>query len=159
MGVAVDGQQRDLGAAFFRQFLHGVFDGRVLDRGGDDAVVLADLEQALDGDVVGLGAGGGEDHFDGVCAHEFGDLFAGVVEHAAGPAAGAVLAAGVDGAGVLEPGFDGDLAHRGGRGVVQVVQRVSHACDSSPAARQGFRTGVKNPRVRAMHVQSPNPGR
>ena len=55
-------------------------------------VSLRTKREPLDGDVVGLRAGAGEDHLCCIRTEEFGDLFAGVLEAAAGIATCLVLA-------------------------------------------------------------------
>jgi len=62
----------------FRSRLAGVEDRLVLDRAGDDvvALVLVELDHALDGEVVGLGGAAGEDDLLRLGVDQAGDLLA-----------------------------------------------------------------------------------
>src|SRR6185312_6385579 len=73
----------------------GVLHGGVLDAGNEDAVaggvgVAAGPVEALDGEVVRLGAAGGENDLGGVRPGGCGDGFAGGLNRGAGAAAGPV---------------------------------------------------------------------
>ena len=102
--------------------LGGVEDGVVLDLGGDEVggfvAVEVGVQDAEEGEVVALGAAGGEDDFFGGAVEEAGDLGAGVLDGGAGALAGLVRGAGVAGGGgeVGEHGLD-DLGEDGGRRV------------------------------------------
>jgi len=74
----------------------GAEDGVVLDAGGDEVSGCGGvLECAEEGEVIALGAAGGEDDLGGAAVEEVGDLIAGVVDGGAGE-----LALLMDGAGV-----------------------------------------------------------
>lgn len=82
--------------------LCGVEDGVVLDAGGDEVEGPGSsgarlIEDAEDGEVVALGAAGGEDDLGGAAVERFGDGLAGVVDGGT-----SVLALLMDGAGVAE---------------------------------------------------------
>ena len=84
-----------------REGLGGVEHGVVLDGGGDEVGGFLreeiGLQDAEEGEVVALGAAGGEDDLGGAAVEQRGDLLAGVLDGGAG-----VLALLVDGAGVAE---------------------------------------------------------
>ena len=100
--VGVAGEVGDFDALFF-EGLGGVEDGVVLGGGGDE--VVAGGEGAEEREVVGFGAGGGENDFAGAAVEECGELITGVVDGGAGG-----LALLVGGAGVAE-GFEKPGAH------------------------------------------------
>ena len=89
---AVDRQPLDLGALVAGQPLQGVEHRVVLDAAGDDAAapwigLPAAPVEALDREVVGLGAAGGEDDLGGLGAECGGDLLARLLdEQPGGPA-------------------------------------------------------------------------
>ncbi len=124
--VAVDGQVVDLGALVLGEPVHGVEDGVVLDGAGDDPGpggigVAPGPVEALDGEVVGLRAAGGEDHLAGAGADRLGEGLAGLLDGTAGPAAGGVQGGGVPRGGELRGHRRGGLRqHGGGGGVVEV---------------------------------------
>ncbi len=98
--VRVDGQPADVGALGLAQPLDGVEHGVVLDRRGEHAraarvLVAAGAEDALDREVVGLGAAGGEDHVARAYAERGRDLLARLLHHAPGPTARGVQRGGV----------------------------------------------------------------
>ena len=137
----VDGQPDGLGALVGGQPLDGVGHRGVLHRGDEDAaaagVLLAPVPvQALDGQVVGLGAPGGEDHLDGLRAQGRGDVLAGLLDDGARRAAGAVQRGRVAAAGQLlgDRGERGGPEGRGG-GVVEVGGLVRHGLQSRAPAR------------------------
>ena len=113
--VRVAGEEGDFDA-LFAEGLCGMEDGVVLDGGGDE--VLARLDSAEEGEVVGFCASGGEDDLLGLRVEEAGYGGAGVVDGGAGSLAGLV-----DGGGVAEvlkvPGAHGleDLGEERGGGV------------------------------------------
>ena len=88
----------DLGAAA-AEGLRGVEDGVVLDFGGEEVGGLALVEEraqdAVEREVVALGAAGGEDNFLGRAVEQAGDGGAGVVDGGAGALAGVVRGAGI----------------------------------------------------------------
>ena len=88
--VGVDRQVLDRGALVLAEPVHGVEHGVVLDGAGQDTGagrvgVAAGPVQALDGEVVGLGAAGGEDDLAGAGAERLGEGLAGLLDRAAGP--------------------------------------------------------------------------
>ena len=94
----VDGEIGDRRQALPLERLAGVEDGLVLGRRGDDvvALLLVELDDALDRQVVGLGGAAGEDDLLGLGADHLGDLLARLVDQRLGfPAEGVVAAAGV----------------------------------------------------------------
>lgn len=107
------------------QFFRSVEDGVVLDSGGDAVVACA--KGAEEGEVIALGAAGGEDDFSCAAAEEGSEVLAGVVDSGAG-----VLAALVDRRRVakgLEPEGTHGLHDLGedGRGGVGVEVDARHA--------------------------------
>ena len=133
-GVGIDqtvGCGREIGDvdAAAMQGLGGVEDGVVLDFGGDEvswlALVDEGLEDAGEGEVVALGAAGGEDDLLGGAVEEAGDGGTGVLDGGAGALAGLVRGAGV--AEGLDPegthGVD-DLGEERGGGVGVEVDAV-----------------------------------
>ncbi len=93
--VRVDGEVLDIGALVLAEPVHGVEDGMVLDGAGEDADtgrigVPAGPVQALDGEVVGLGAAGGEHDLAGPGAERLGERLPGLLDRAPGSAAGRV---------------------------------------------------------------------
>ena len=87
----VDRQPLDLGALGGRQPLDGVEHGVVLDGAGEHpaparVLVAAGPEQALDGEVVGLGAAGREHHLARPRADSGGELLARLLDDPAGAA-------------------------------------------------------------------------
>ncbi len=141
--VGVDRQVLDRGALVLAEPVDGVEDRVVLDGAGQDpgagrVGVAAGPVQALDGEVVGLRAAGGEDHLAGAGAEGFGEGLAGLLDGAPCAAAGRVEGGGVAGdAQVRGECLDCLGKHRGGRGVVE----VSHgAADSTGAVPPGLRS-------------------
>lgn len=124
--VAVHGQVLDLRALVLGEPVDGVEHGVVLDGAGDDpgpggVGVAPRPVEALDGEVVGLRAAGGEDHLAGAGADRLGEGFAGLLHGTAGPAARGVQGGGVPRGGELRGHRRGGLRqHRGGGGVVEV---------------------------------------
>ena len=85
------------------------------------SVALARGVGALDGQVVGLGAAGGEDDLRGAGPEHRGDPLARLLDDGAGGAAGGVQRRRVaDPGGLLGEGLDRGRQHRGGRRVVEV---------------------------------------
>ena len=133
---------------------------RVLDdRGHDVASIVASLGHASDGEVVRLGAAGGEDHLVLVTAEERRDLLARSRDRVSSAPAVDVPARGVAEvlAQVREHRVD-DLRQDGRRRVVVEVDRIAGAHDvfsglSAAIARNaapGARTRVRNGSNRAM---------
>ena len=96
----LDGQPVGVGALVLGEPVHAVEDGVVLGLGdaapGAGRVgCAAGPEQALDGQVVGLGAAAGEDDLAGPGAVDLGDLLPGLLDDAARAAAGVVQGGGV----------------------------------------------------------------
>ncbi len=128
--VGVDRQGDDLGALVLGQPVDGVQHGMVLDSADDDPAparvgVAAGPEDALDREVVGLGAAGGEDDLRRARAEGRGQLLAGLLDPPTRGAAGPVQRRGVahltHG---LGDGGDGVGKHRGRGSVVQVGHRI-----------------------------------
>jgi hypothetical protein len=74
---------------------HGIQDGVMFYGGGEHAASAgvggtACPVEALDREVVGFGAAAGEDDLAGAGAEDLGDLLAGLLDDAAGTAAGVV---------------------------------------------------------------------
>ncbi|CAM5194500.1 hypothetical protein BLIC30S_01843 [Bacillus licheniformis] len=124
--VAVDGEVLDVGALVRGEPVDGVEHGVVLDRTGEDAGaagvgVAAGPVEALHGEVVGLGAAGGEDDLAGPRAERGGEHLAPFLDGPPGASAG-----GVQGGGVARDGEVGGHRldrlgqHGRGRGVVEV---------------------------------------
>ena len=93
--MLVDGQPNSFCAFMLFQPLDSVLHGGVFNTGDQDAVarrfgVVAGPEQALDGEVVGLGAAGGENDFGGVGTGGRGNGFAGCFHCGAGTTARSV---------------------------------------------------------------------
>ena len=133
-GVGIDeavGGGREVGdvEAATVEGLGGVEDGVVLDFGGDEvgglALVEEGAEDAGEGEVVALGASGGEDDLLGRTVEETGDGGSGVLDGGAGSLTGVVRGAGV--AEGLDPegahGVD-DLGEKRGGGVGVEVDAV-----------------------------------
>ena len=100
--VRVDREVLDGGALVFAEPVDGVEDGVVFDGAGEDAGagrvgVAAGPVQALHGEVVGLGAAGGEDDLAGAGAEGLGEGFTGLLDGAPRSAAGGVEGGGVAG--------------------------------------------------------------
>ncbi len=133
--VCVDREVLDRGALVLAEPVDGVEDGVMLDGAGQDAGavacrvgVAAGPVQALDREVVGLGAAGGEDDLAGAGAERFREGLAGLLDGAPGSAAGCVERGSVAGDAQLGGQRLCRLREHGGRrGVVE----VSHGGDDS----------------------------
>ena len=93
--VVTNRQPGDLGAFVFGEPLHRVEDGMVLNGGGNNAPpalfgIAAGPVDALDGEVVALGATCGEDHLRRARAEQVGQRLARLLHPAARTAARAV---------------------------------------------------------------------
>lgn len=87
--VRVDREVLDGGALVLTEPVHGVEHGVVLDGAGEDAGagrvgVAAGPVQALDGEVVGLGAAGGENDLAGAGTERLGERLAGLLDRTPG---------------------------------------------------------------------------
>eukprot|EP01032_Pedospumella_encystans_P028682 gene28682-32396_t len=128
--VAVDGQQLDLGALVLAEPEDGVEDRVVLHRGGEHAGAagvgaLTCPEDALEGEVVGLGATGGEDDLAGSTVDGLGDGLARLLHDAPCATPGGVQRARVaDVEEVCGECVDRRGHHRCGGGVVEVDDRI-----------------------------------
>jgi hypothetical protein len=109
--------------------LHRVEHRVVLDRGGQDPYACgvgrpARVGDALDSQVVGLGAPGGEHHVAGTSAQAVGDRLAGLLDHPARIPSGRVQARRVaEPAQLLDQDVQDLRQHRGRGGVVEVRAR------------------------------------
>ena len=132
--VAIHRQLHDLETELL-EIADGVADGVVLDRTGDDPVAasLAGPGRALEGEVVGLGAAGGEDDLARSGAKGSGHALVGLVQPRAGTPAEAVQRGGV--AEIVrqerQHGLEGFTPQRSGGGVVEVD---GHRSDCTPRA-------------------------
>lgn len=93
--VPVDGEVFDVRALVFGEPVDGVQHRVVLDGAGQHpgaagVGVAAGPVEALHGEVVGLGAAGGEDHLAGACAEGIGEGLSRLLDGTAGPAPGGV---------------------------------------------------------------------
>ncbi len=142
--LVVDRQQLELGALCVAEPVERVEHGVVLDRAGQHAGTPRVLRQpgpvdALDREVVGLRAAGGEHHLAGPAAERLRDGLPRLLHHPPGVPTGRVQRAGVaDLEQVLRHRLDGRRHHRRGGGVVEVdgaLGRV-HSLPSVRPARQ-----------------------
>ena len=128
----VDLEPGDLGALVGLEEVDTVQDGVVLDRADQESHssgigVPTRPEGALDRQVVGLGAAGGEDHLRRAGAQGLGNRLAGLLDDAPSNAPG-----GVQGGGVADHGhlrghrLDRLGQHRRGRRMVEVDKGVAH---------------------------------
>ena len=128
--LAVHLEVLGLGALVSVQPAHRVQHRVVLDRRDQDAAaaVPAGPVQALDGQVVGLGATAGEDHLAGAGVQDLSDLLAGLLHHTAGAAARVVQRRRVAELGqFLGHHLDGFGQHRRCRRMIEVNHEVSLA--------------------------------
>ena len=134
---ASDGQHRHLEPVDALEECDGLEHGLVLDRRGDDVAPARRRQgDALDGQVVGLGAARGEDHVAGAASGHAGDLGAGLAQGAGGGLADGVHARRVaEAAGEVRPHrLDRLPPHRCRRGVVEVDHGESVVADAGAAA-------------------------
>ena len=128
--VLVYGDPFELRALCLFEPFAGFFHGVVLDGGDENSgalrVFFAALPvDALDREVVRLGAAGGENNFGGVGSDGAGDAFAGVFDGGAGVASYGVQGGGVAAvAHLFDHGVDGGGQYVGGGGVVEVDAAV-----------------------------------
>ena len=140
--VGLGGQIRHLGALVLGQPDDRVEHGVVLDGGGDDAPavrigVAASPVDALDGEVVALGAAGGEDDLRRPGAQVRGDALPRLLHPAPGVAPRGVQRGGVaDGGQRTRHRLDGSRMHRGGGGVVEVDRAGAHGLSRIPAGQR-----------------------
>ncbi len=158
--TVVDGQQLDLGDVALGQPHQRVEDGVVLDGGAQDAGPArvagpARPEDALEREVVGLGAARGEHDVAGPAAQGLRDRLARLLHDAARVPPGGVQRAGVADVGqVGRHGLDGRREHRGGRGVVEVDGRLVHRIPQRTACHATHRPpGLSRP-GRAASIQA-----
>ena len=128
--VLVYGDPFELRALCLFEPFAGFFHGVVLDGGDENSgalrVFFAALPvDALDREVVRLGAAGGENNLGGVRSNSAGDAFAGVLDGGAGITSGSVQGGGVAAvAHLFDHGVDGCGQYVGGGGVVEVDAAV-----------------------------------
>ena len=148
----LDRQPGDLGAVVLGQPLDAVQDGVVLGRADDDPAAAgvglpAGPEQALDGEVVALGAAAGEQHLRRPGAQRLGEPLARLLGGAAGRAAARVQRGGVAHAAQLLGHRRQHLGqHRRGRRVVQVrhgAGQRSRGATGGPARRRRRSAGPR----------------
>ncbi len=151
-GLLVDRQQLDLGALGLAEPVQRVEDGVVLDGGGQDAGAArvggaARPVDALEREVVGLGAAGGEHHLAGPAAERLRDRLARLLDDPPGAPPGGVQRAGVaDVEQVRRHRLDGRRDHRGRGSVVEVDGRAGHRTDQRTTCRRaGERPGAEAP--------------
>jgi len=138
----VHGQQLDVGAVLGRQPVQRVQDGVVLDGGREDPGATRVRgttcpEDPLEGQVVGLGAAGGEHHLTRPAVQRLRDRLPRLLDHPAGVPPGRVQRARVaDVVQVLGHRLDRRRHHRRGGGVVE-IDGLSGRAHSRPSLRRG----------------------
>ena len=161
----VDGQQLHPGALVLGEPVERVEHGVVLHRGREDpgaagVGVAAGPVDALEGEVVGLGAAGGEHHLAGTAAQRLRDGLARLLDHPPRAPPARVQRAGV--ADVGEVGghrLDGGRQHRRGGRVVEVDGATgwsgrAHVLSSLRRAR-----GRPAPRIDSFRISARRPRR
>ncbi len=157
---AVHREHFDDGALLSGKPLKRVQHRVVLDRGGQDAGAARVFGStgpvdALDGQVVGLGASGGEHDVTGAALQRLRDSFARLLHHAPGPPPGAVQRTGVADLGELSGHcLDRSREHGGRGGVIHVRSAQCHGCTSvrpgpaltGPRGRHGGPPHARRPR-------------
>ncbi len=124
--LGVDRQPGHLGIFMVDQPLHGVENGVVLDGSGDDPAprrlsIAASPVDALDGEVVALGATGGEDHLRRTATQQLGQRLARLLHPPTRQPAGTMQRGRVaDGGQRSGHRLDGSGVHRGGGGVIEI---------------------------------------
>ncbi len=157
------------------QEVDAVQDGVVLDRADQQpdparVGVTTGVEEALDREVVGLGATGGEQHLGGPRAQRLGDRLAGLLDHPARTTAGGVQRGGVahdrhlgrhrldhlrqHGRGGRVVEVDGGSGHRTSLGAALSRARRATRARGAPAAAPGAATPAAAPPAAAGRRRS-----